>query len=64
MSIVLNEDYEGGNFKFLDSKESTIKGKAKGTVLVFPSYMHHCVEKITKGNRYSLVAWFLGPKFK
>ena len=64
MSIVLNEDYEGGDFRFYDDKETILKKKAKGTVLVFPSYMHHCVEKITKGNRYSLVVWFLGPKFK
>jgi|TARA_R110001583_G_scaffold153657_1_gene305374 PKHD-type hydroxylase len=62
MTILLNEDYEGGNFKFYDNEEDTIKGK--GSVLVFPSYLQHCVEKITKGNRYSLVVWFLGPKFK
>jgi PKHD-type hydroxylase len=62
MTILLNEDYEGGNFKFYDNEEDIIKGK--GSVLVFPSYLQHCVEKITKGNRYSLVVWFLGPKFK
>jgi PKHD-type hydroxylase len=62
MSILLNEDYEGGDFRFYGDKEDTIKGK--GSILVFPSYMQHCVEKITKGNRYSLVVWFLGPKFK
>ena len=64
MSILLNEDYEGGDFKFYGAKETVLKEKAKGTVLVFPSYMQHCVEEVTKGNRYSLVAWFLGPKFK
>jgi len=63
MSIFLNDNYEGGEFKFLgDDEEKSIK--EKGTVLVFPSYMTHCVEKVTKGNRYSLVVWFLGPKFK
>ena len=43
MTVLLNEDYEGGDFKFYDSEKDTIKGK--GSVLVFPSYMQHCVEK-------------------
>ena len=64
MSILLNEDYEGGDFKFYDDEESALKGKAKGSILVFPSYMQHCVKEVTKGNRYSLVVWFLGPKFR
>ena len=64
MSILLNEDYEGGDFKFYGAKETVLKEKAKGTVLVFPSYMQHCVEEVTKGNRYSLVAWFLGKGFR
>ena len=64
MSILLNEDYEGGDFKFYDDEQIALKGKAKGSILVFPSYMQHCVEEVTKGNRYSLVVWFLGPKFR
>ena len=64
MSILLNEDYEGGDFKFYGDKKTALKEKTKGSILVFPSYMQHCVEKITKGNRYSLVVWFLGPKFR
>ena len=64
MSILLNEDYEGGDFKFYGAKETVLKEKAKGTVLVFPSYMQHCVEEVTKGNRYSLVVWFLGKGFR
>jgi PKHD-type hydroxylase len=64
MSILLNEDYEGGDFKFYDDEEFALKEKSKGSILVFPSYMQHCVKEVTKGNRYSLVVWFLGPKFK
>jgi len=26
--------------------------------------MQHCVEEVTKGNRYSLVVWFLGKGFR
>ena len=64
MTILLNEDYEGGDFRFYGDDETALKEKEKGSVLVFPSYMQHCVEKITKGNRYSLVVWFLGPSFR
>ncbi len=64
MSILLNEDYEGGDFKFYGDKETALKEKTKGSILVFPSYMVHKVNPITKGTRYSLVAWFVGEPFK
>ena len=62
MTILLNENYEGGEFKFFGDDEETTRISEKGTVIVFPSYLNHCVEEITKGTRYSLVVWFLGPK--
>ncbi len=57
-------DYEGGLFEFTEV-ESPEKDacKAKGTVLVFPSYLTHKVNPVTKGTRKSLVAWFEGPKW-
>tara|TARA_R110000803_G_scaffold10744_1_gene32583 strand:+ start:1298 stop:1900 length:603 start_codon:yes stop_codon:yes gene_type:complete len=61
MTIVLNEDYEGGEFEFFDEKR-LIKEKL-GTVIVFPSYMVHRVKPVTKGTRYSLVVWFCGEPF-
>jgi len=30
---------------------------------VFPSFMWHRVNKVTKGVRYSLVSWILGYPF-
>jgi len=62
MTIVLNEDYEGGEFEFFDDK-NLIKEKM-GTIIVFPSYMVHKVRPVIKGIRYSLVAWFCGEPFK
>jgi len=60
----LNDDYEGGKF-FLNSKGEVFYPKQdKGTVLVFPSYMVHGVEPVTKGVRYSCVTWLVGPYFK
>ena len=67
MSIMLNDNFEGGAFEFSSySKEkygiTPIEAEA-GSVIVFPSSMEHRVAPITKGIRYSLVTWFLGPPF-
>tara|TARA_R100001369_G_scaffold2670_2_gene8746 strand:+ start:130 stop:702 length:573 start_codon:yes stop_codon:yes gene_type:complete len=59
MTIVLNDEYEGGEFQFFNDKV-LIKEK-QGTVIVFPSYMLHRVRPVKSGIRYSLVVWFLGP---
>lgn len=57
----LNENYSGGDFIFYDQLGNEIKRiKCQtGTVILFPSYFlyPHSVEPITKGNRYSVVAW-------
>lgn len=62
MTIVLNDDYEGGEFEFLSMGGQLIKEKM-GTVIVFPSYIQHRVRPVTKGTRYSLVVWFCGEPF-
>jgi len=36
----------------------------KGSIIVFPSFVWHRVKPITRGVRYSLVAWHLGDPFK
>ena len=36
----------------------------KGSIIVFPSFVWHKVKPVTKGTRYSLVAWHLGYPFK
>tara|TARA_R100001440_G_scaffold500_2_gene1480 strand:+ start:1063 stop:1647 length:585 start_codon:yes stop_codon:yes gene_type:complete len=60
MSIILNDDYEGGEFEFFAKDKVLSK---RGTIIVFPSYMQHRVKPVTKGIRYSLVAWFCGEPF-
>ncbi len=70
MSVILNNDFEGGDFEFeIDGKvESPNKDHnhsgSPGDIIVFPSYRKHRVTPITKGVRYSLICWFLGPPFK
>ena len=59
--INLNQDYEGGDLVFTDQKEKEIKRLklGKGSVVFFPSnFMYpHGIQPITKGIRYSIVAW-------
>jgi PKHD-type hydroxylase len=65
MSIILNDDYEGGDFEFATlNKIYTPDFNKLGSVMVFPSFMMHRVKPVTKGTRYSLVSWFLGTPFK
>jgi|TARA_B110001454_G_C12578184_1_gene374904 PKHD-type hydroxylase len=63
MSILLNDDYEGGNFEFrgIGEEEECLEGE--GSIIVFPSFSWHQVTPVTRGTRYSLVAWFVGPPF-
>ena len=65
MSLMLNDNFEGGNFEFATySKEkcviTPIEAKA-GDIIFFCSGMEHRVAPVTKGIRYSLVNWFVGP---
>lgn len=57
-SIVLNDDYEGGEFAFFDQE---VKYKVpKGSAILFPSnFMYpHEIMPVTSGTRYSIVTWF------
>jgi len=60
----LNNDFEGGKFYIQNSHERFYPPQTPGTVLVFPSFMPHGVEPVTKGIRYSVVTWMVGPYFK
>ena len=64
-------EYEGGNLKFdfgphnLGERfRECIEIRPQGSMIVFPSYIHHQVTPITKGTRYSLVLWCLGKPFR
>ena len=55
--LMLNDDYEGGNFLIADNEYET----AKGSAIVFPSnfMFPHAVKKVEKGTRYSIVTWLM-----
>jgi PKHD-type hydroxylase len=57
------KDYEGGVFDFEDL-EGKIDKMPQGSIIVFPSYIKHRVTPVTSGERYTAVAWALGPAFK
>jgi predicted 2-oxoglutarate/Fe(II)-dependent dioxygenase YbiX len=62
--------YEGGNLKFdlgphrEDRYHECAEIRPRGSIIVFPSHVYHQVTPVTKGTRYSLVAWNLGYPFK
>lgn len=65
MSIQLSDpsEYDGGAFEFF--KGGAVPGfKAKGTALVFPSFLLHRVTPVTRGSRCALVAWLEGPAWR
>lgn len=62
--VFLNDDFEGGKFYIQNSHQRFYPQQTPGTVLVFPSFMPHGVEPVTKGIRYSVVTWMVGPYFK
>jgi PKHD-type hydroxylase len=55
------EDYEGGNLCFMDQGEPL--RLPQGTMAIFPSYLLHKVEPVTRGTRHTLVCWAHGPAF-
>ncbi len=86
--VSLNDDYEGGEFKFFDGKTieqkpgrliihpafaghqgefkffdgKTIEQKP-GRLIIHPAFAGHQITEITKGKRYSCVAWAVGDTF-
>jgi PKHD-type hydroxylase len=64
------KDYDGGNLKFdlgphrEDRYHECVEIRPRGSIIVFPSHVYHQVTPVTRGTRYSLVAWNLGYPFK
>jgi PKHD-type hydroxylase len=66
MTLLLNDDFEGGDFMLnLGNEAHAMKVDIpKGRVIAFPSFLLHCVKPVTKGFRKSIVVWVTGPKFR
>ena len=71
MSLTDHNAYEGGYLEFyngnkpLEHDEHNVSEdvKAQGSVIVFDSRDWHRVTPVTKGVRYSIVCWTVGPNF-
>ena len=64
-SIMLNDEYEGGELTFASVQQGWKVGKLPANSAVFfPAFMPHTVTPITKGTRQSLIAWAVGPYFQ
>jgi PKHD-type hydroxylase len=67
MTLQLSDpnDYEGGDVELYTSLQyPEMAPREQGTAFFFNSLLLHKVTPVTKGTRYSLVAWIAGPKFK
>jgi predicted 2-oxoglutarate/Fe(II)-dependent dioxygenase YbiX len=62
--VFLNDDFEGGRLFLKNGHEKIYPPQKAGTALVFPSFLVHGVEPVTKGIRRSVVTWLVGPWFK
>jgi PKHD-type hydroxylase len=64
--------YGGGNLEFSfgsrpDKKASTklcTEFRPRGSIVTFPSFVHHRITKVTRGERNSLVCWSLGQPWR
>ena len=59
-------DYEGGDFELLNCCETPdAEGiRQQGSVIFFPSMFMHKANPVLRGTRYSIAAWFDGPKWR
>jgi PKHD-type hydroxylase len=57
-----SDDYEGGDLEFMGIQQKAPKDR--GMAIVFPSYLFHRVNPVTKGCRQSLVSWISGNPFR
>jgi PKHD-type hydroxylase len=49
------EEYEGGQLKFKPDMPDI--SPEQGRIVIFPSYMPHCITPVTRGTRHALVGW-------
>jgi len=66
MQLTDPSEYEGGDFEIDPQypQMDPVQIRAKGTVIVIPSFLNHRVTPVTSGTRRSLVSWIQGPKFR
>jgi predicted 2-oxoglutarate/Fe(II)-dependent dioxygenase YbiX len=58
--------YEGGNFELINTSTTPPEKdvREQGTIFYFPSFTYHRANQVIRGKRYSIAAWFDGPKWR
>ena len=66
ISIPLNDaiEYDGGTLELHQGTNIVQVRQTAGAPVIFPSWMIHRVAPVTRGRRYSLVAWVRGPNWR
>ena len=59
MTLVLNDDYEGGGIVFPEYNNKAYK-PSLCSAIIFPAPLFHKVLEVTKGTRYVIVSFLLG----
>jgi PKHD-type hydroxylase len=64
-SVLLNDpsEFDGGELCLHYTSKPIVVNLQKGQMALFPSYMPHSVQPVTRGVRKSLVGWVCGPNF-
>jgi PKHD-type hydroxylase len=71
LSVTVNlsdpADYDGGDLEFLNGTGQLYAQpqlREQGSVVVFPSTVGHRVTPVTRGTRYAIVGWLVGPPIR
>jgi PKHD-type hydroxylase len=64
VQLSASEAYEGGDLEFHLSGLDRQKMRQQGALVAFPSFHEHRVTPVTRGERFSLVAWIHGPPYR
>ena len=57
-------DYDGGTLQLRPGSNTADAPRARGTAIIFPSFVLHRVTPVTLGTRWSLTLWSHGPAFR
>lgn len=70
IQLSYSDSYTGGDFLFHDlqyadpNETHKQQMRLRGTAIFFPAFIAHSVSPVLTGNRYSITAWFEGPKWR
>jgi predicted 2-oxoglutarate/Fe(II)-dependent dioxygenase YbiX len=59
-----SEDYEGGDLELMYEANVQTLDRSRGAFIAFPSFVLHRVTPVTRGTRWSLVAWVVGNRWR